>query len=239
MVWGQKQYLTSAQYQMWQTTGLLHLLVLSGQNITLLLGFFAILSKKFGIKAQLFITVLVAGFYLIVFGNEAPIVRSCIMAILSSIVLYQQTTTPSLFLLFLASSIMIVIKPSWLASLSFQLSFAATLGILLLYPYFLNKYKFKSNLSSMFFVSVSAQALTTPLLLVYFRQISLLVLPINVLVGFLVEPIMLAGVLTSLSALALPILSPVFSLVLFGLLSLLNLLIENAYPLSMLFQLRI
>ena len=239
MIWGQKQYLNSYQYKLWQTTGLLHLLVLSGQNITLLVGFFNILVKKWGIKWQLVVTLLVASFYLVVFGSEPPIIRSCLMAILSALVLYQQTTTPPLYLLFLTSATMLFFKPEWLTSLSFQLSFGATLGILWFYPIFQAKYKFKSELAMMFFVSLSAQIFSTPLLLIYFRQISLLVLPINVVVGLVVEPIMLVGVLTSLSALALPILTPVFSLVLFGLLSLLNLLVENAYPLSMLFQLRI
>ena len=239
MIWGQKQYLNAYQYKLWQTTGLLHLLVLSGQNITLLVGFFNILVKKLGTKYQVMVTFLVAGFYLVVFGSEPPIIRSCLMAILAALVLYQQTTTPPIFLLFLTSATMLFFKPEWLTSLSFQLSFGATLGILWFYPIFQTKYKFKSELASMFFVSLSAQIFTTPLLLIYFRQISLLVLPINVVVGLLVEPIMLVGVLTSLSTYLIPILTPIFSLVLFGLLSLLNMIVENAYPISMLFQLKI
>ena len=74
MIWGQKQYLTSQQYQVWQTTGLLHLLVLSGQNITLLVNFLQIFTKRLGLKWQLLITILVAIFDLVIFGTEAPIV---------------------------------------------------------------------------------------------------------------------------------------------------------------------
>ena len=101
MIWGQKQFLSSQQYQIWQTTGLLHLLVLSGQNITLLVGFAQIFSKRLNPKFGLFMTVAVAVFYLLVFGQDPPIVRASIMAILSSLALFSQTTSPPLYLLLL------------------------------------------------------------------------------------------------------------------------------------------
>ncbi len=239
MVWGQKQYLTSTQYQVWRTTGLLHLLVLSGQNITLLVNFLQIFTKRLGLRWQLLITVLVALFYLVIFGTEAPIVRASVMAILSSLVIFEQTTTPPLFLLFLSAGLMLIAKPEWLTSLSFQLSFAATGGILFFYPYFLAKIKFKSAFLKMFFVSLSAQILTTPLLLITFREMSLFTLPINTLVAFLVEPIMLIGVLTSLIGNWLPLLNLVLNLILFGLLGLLNWIVNFCYPLSLWLQLRI
>lgn len=239
MVWGQKQFLTSQQYQVWQTTGLLHLLVLSGQNITLLVGFVQIFGKRFGPKASLLITATVAGFYLLVFGQEPPIVRASIMAILSCLALFSQATSPPLYLLFFSVFLMLIVQPQWLQSLSFQLSVAATAGIMIFYPWFQARYRFKSSLASAFFLSLAAQIFTTPLLLFNFRQISLLVLPLNTLVSFLVEPIMLAGIILSLTGNWLTILSPLFSLILFGLLSILSWLVNVCYPWSLLFQLQL
>jgi competence protein ComEC len=239
MVWGQKQYLTSQQYQMWQTTGLLHLLVLSGQNITLLVGFLQIFVKGLALKFRLLVVISVALFYLLAFGGEAPIVRASTMAVLGALTIYLQTTAPPLVLLLLSALGMLAVKPEWLGSLSFQLSFAATFGIVVFYPLFLQRFRFKSELSKMFFVSLSAQILTTPLLLFVFRDVSLLTLPINTVVAFLVEPIMVVGVLVSLVGNLFPPLLPVFSLAFFGLLKFLSWLVAACYPLSLLFRLKI
>jgi len=239
MIWGQKQFLSSQQYQIWQTTGLLHLLVLSGQNITLLVGFAQIFSKRLNPKFGLFMTVAVAVFYLLVFGQDPPIVRASIMAILSSLALFSQTTSPPLYLLLLTVILMLIFQPQWLQSLSFQLSVASTAGIMFFYPRFQVKYRFKSELTSAFFLSLSAQILTTPLLLYNFRQISLLALPLNTLVSFLVEPIMFVGVSLSLIGNWLPLFSPLLSLVFFGLLAILNWLVNVSYPLSLHLQLQL
>lgn len=239
MVWGQKQYLTAYQYQIFRTTGLLHLLVLSGQNITLLMGFFAILTRYLGLKAKLLITVLIALFYVLVFGGEAPIVRAAIMATLSSLVILAQTTTPALLILAITSLVMLYFKPAWLNSLSFQLSVAATAGILLFYPYFQKQLRLRSTILSAFFLSLSAQIFTTPLLLLNFREISLISLPINAAVSFLVEPIMLIGVALSLLGQLFPLLGQLLGLVLLGLLRLLELMVELSFPFSQLMMLRI
>jgi len=243
MVWGQKSFLTSQQYQVWKTTGLLHLLVLSGQNITLLVGFLQIFSKQLGLYFQLGITVLVALFYLFVFGAEAPIVRASVMAILSSVTIFSQTVAPPLFLLFLTSLVMLSFRPDWLGSLSFQLSFGATLGIMLFYPRLKQWYKkrFRKNneLADMFFVSLSAQTFTTVLLLINFREASLLTLPINTVVAFLVEPIMVVGVLASIIGNLVPFLAPVIFLPLFGLIMILDWLVNLFYPLGVILKLYI
>ena len=239
MVWGQKSALSPDQYQMFSSTGLLHLLVLSGQNITLLVGFLGVLTKKLGVKVQLLLTIGAALFYLRVFGSEPPIVRASVMAILSALAVFLQAATLPLFLLALTALGMLIYQPEWLGSLSFQLSLAATLGILVFYPYFQNRWRFKSPLSQAFFLSLSAQILTTPLLLVNFRQFSLLTLPVNVVAGLLVEPIMGLGVLLSFVGNSLPLLGPLVALGLFGFLSLLAHLVEIVFPLSLIFTVRI
>ncbi len=232
MIWGQKQFLNPQQYQVWQTTGLLHLLVLSGQNITLLVGFVQIFGKRLGTRFGLTVTVLIAGFYLLVFGHEAPIVRAGIMAVLSSLALFSQNTAPPLYLLGLTTMLMLIIQPEWINSLSFQLSIAATAGILYFYPYFQARLRFRCDLAKAFFLSLSAQILTTPLILLNFRQISLLALPLNAAVSFLIEPIMFVGVVLSLTGNWLEVLGPILSLVLLGLLSTLNGLVNLAYRLG-------
>jgi len=239
MVWGQKDLLNSLQYQMFRSTGLLHLLVLSGQNITLLVGFFGLLTRRAGLKLQLFVTICIALFYLVVFGKEPPIIRASLMAILSSMAVLWQSPTIPIFLLGLTCLIMLVYEPGWLGSLSFQLSVAATLGILVFYPYFVSRFKRRNLVMSTLLLSLSAQILTTPLLLINFRQIPLLTLPINVLAAWLVEPIMVLGVALSVLGNFIPPLAPILSAGLFGFLNLLEHLVSLLYPFSLELTLRI
>lgn len=232
IVWGQKQYLSANQYQAWQVTGLLHLLVLSGQNIMLLVSFGNLLSERLGLKFRLMLTTAIASFYLLAFGGDPPIVRAAIMALLSVLAINWQKTTQSVLLLFISCLIMLILRPDWLGSLSFQLSVAATFGIQVLYPYFLSRYKTRNPLIQAFMIALSAQLATTPLLLINFRRLSLISLPLNVLASFLVEPIMIIGVATSLFGNFVPGITELGSLLLLGLVGILNWIINILLPLA-------
>src|SRR3989304_8096066 len=84
IVWGQKAYLTNENLDLFRQTGLLHLLVLSGENITLLLAFFNPLARLVGFRIRLAIIVVIACFYLVTFSAEPSIVRAALMAVIST-----------------------------------------------------------------------------------------------------------------------------------------------------------
>jgi competence protein ComEC len=88
-------------------------------------------------------------------------------------------------------------------------------------------------------LTLSAQIFTTPLLLIFFREYPLLSIPINLVVSFFVEPIMVFGILLSLLSLLGPIITFPLSLILFGLLQTLLTIISWLGHLSALFVLRI
>jgi len=239
MVWGQKQQLSPLQYQIFQKTGLLHLLVLSGQNITLLVGFFNGLGGIIGYRIKLTLTILVALFYLVVFHGDPPIVRASLMAIYSALVIFQQKFTPPLYVLGFITVLLLAIFPAWLTSVSFWLSVSATAGIYLFYPYFQRKYRFRSGLAQTFFLSLSAQILTTPILLLVFRELPLLTLPMNILVAWLVEPIMFFGVLMSLFGQIIQPVTQALAFIMFGLLQIMNYIVLIGYQVGERWMMRI
>lgn len=239
MIWGQKKGLPPDLYQQFQVTGLLHLLVLSGQNITLLLGCLEAFIKHKGLKWRLILTISIAMFYLCTFPTEAPIIRASIMAILSSLAWWESATTPSLIILGFTCLIMLGWHPEWLGSLSFQLSVAATFGILVFYPRLSARFKGFHPLRQSFLLSLSAQLGTFPLLLLNFREYSLLSLPINVLVAWLIEPIMLVGVIFSVLGAFLPLAAQIIALPLSLLLFILKTIVALLAPISQLFILRL
>ncbi len=234
MVWGQRQLLDADQFGAFRSTGLLHLLVLSGQNITLLVGFFQNLDKWLGYRLKIGLTMAVALFYLAVFSSEPPIVRASLMAVLNGLVILKERATPPLYIFFLTALVMLVFRSEWIGSLSFWLSMAATFGIYTLYRPLLKKLKIEALA-----LSVSAQVFTTPLLLLTFREFPLLALPMNVLVTVLVEPIMFFGVLLSLAYHLCPFLTIPLSFILFGILKLLLFLVELGHSLGSLLMIGI
>lgn len=114
--------------------------------------------------------------------------------------------------LFLTAVTMILIKPSILSNLSFQLSFLSTLGIIL---FAREKYveakkinhenslfsSFKKALKDDFKVSLSAQLFTLPVILYNFHRVSFISPIANVATGWLVAPITYLGFLAVLISL--------------------------------------
>lgn len=180
-------------YDELRRVGLLHLVVLSGINITLLAALTATLTSRIPKKFSLLLTILVVILFVLFVGAKPPIVRAGIMGILSAgAILYGRPYLALYGLLFSAVCIGIV-SPEWLGTVSFQLSFGATAGIILFGARgssFGDGYV-KRELRT----SLAAQVFTTPLIFWYFKQISLISLLANVLVAGLILPLMIFGFL--------------------------------------------
>jgi len=126
------------------------------------------------------------------------------MGSLSLLAVYFGRQSWSLLSLVLAAGIMLIINPSWIDNLSFQLSFLATLGIIIFG-------QTKYSKSQSFFdevmrelkislrITLAAQAFTLPLIFFTFRQVSLISPVTNVLIGWTIVPIMVLGFVLSIS----------------------------------------
>ncbi len=178
-------------------TGLIHILVVSGLHV----GFFAsicvFIFKLTGLKLKYvyLLTIPAIFFYAFITGANAPAVRAAVMAscILLSLILKRE---PLIYNAVALSALLIFIfNPQTLFTASCQLSFAATLGIIYLYPKIRgifsrikNKiYKFILDIIS---VTFSAQLALLPVLMFYFAKLSVISIFTNVLIvpaaGFLV-----------------------------------------------------
>ena len=209
IVIGRPLFVTDHFYQSLKDVGLIHIVVLSGMNITLLTAIImnAIVPFVGRTIASLVTIVLIIGFVIMV-GAEAPIIRAAIMGILALVGLLFGRQTIALWLLFLSGAIMVIINHTWLTSISFQLSFSATLGIILFgsvnvnvdigtdvdkvkkRPPFLWKY-FLEELR----ISLAAQVFTLPIIFWYFRQVSLISPIANILVAWSIAPIMILSII--------------------------------------------
>lgn len=200
---GVKQGLGETLEADFRTTGIIHIVVLSGYNIMLIVTFVlyifgSFLSKRGQIIAGV---ITIAGFALMV-GLSATVVRACLMATL--LLLAEATGRHYLALraLLLAGAFMLLVNPYLLIfDIGFQLSFLATLGLILLAPIlerFLTKIPNWFGIRLFVLATVSTQIIVLPLLLYYMGQFSVLAVIVNVLVLPMVPLAMLLAFLTGL-----------------------------------------
>ena len=90
---------------------------------------------------------------------------------------------------------MLLYNPAWLVSISFQLSFLATVGVVIVSPVLVNYLQFLPDLIKQdLAVSLSAQLLTTPIIAINFHQLSLIGILVNSLILWIVPPVMILGI---------------------------------------------
>ncbi len=191
-------------YQQMRTVGLLHLVVLSGMNIVLMSAIITDLTSRFSKQISTMITILTIILFIIFVQPQAPIVRAGIMSIATFAGIIYGKRIYVYYSFILSAFFIWMFWPDWIRSISFQLTYAATLGILLFGK--TNTKEDKTGFKSKVFQTVwseikpsfAAQLFTAPIIFIYFRQISLIAPLSNLMVSFLVGPLMFFGFLTSI-----------------------------------------
>jgi len=194
---------TKEFYEQLKIVGLLHLVVISGINITILASIVTQITQLFSKKISILITMLTIIFFVLFVGIQAPILRAAFMSILTFVAYYTGRKNYSLYTLFLSFIFSLLLFPKWLKTISFQLSYAATLGIILFGEKNLKKSEnsfinFYNQIKADFKTSLAAQIFTVPIIFIYFKQISLIAPIANVMVSFLVPFLMVLGFLTAI-----------------------------------------
>ncbi|MFZ5844938.1 MAG: ComEC/Rec2 family competence protein, partial [Patescibacteria group bacterium] len=132
ILFGTKAMLSKELYQALVTTGTLHIVALSGMNITILINlvhllFLGFISRRL---SSLLTMGVITGFVWFV-GPSASVVRAAIMGGIGLLAVVFGRQTWAILSWLLAVSTMLLLNFSWLTDLSFQLSALATLGIIL------------------------------------------------------------------------------------------------------------
>ncbi len=179
-------------------TGLTHIIAISGFNITVIISFLAgFLLRKTRRSVRFFSAGLVIILFTLLVGASASVVRAAIMGILGLLALSLGRKSESLTLLLLALFGMVLYHPvSLILDLGFQLSFLATLGLIIVSPH-LEKWTKRVPsfwmLKETLLTTLSAQIMVLPLLLVQFEKFSLIAPLSNILVLPVISLIMMLG----------------------------------------------
>jgi competence protein ComEC len=188
-------------------SGTLHIVALSGMNITILMSVLSLMLLPFVSRrlTSLIVVLGITGFIAFV-GPSPSVVRAGIMGSIGLFAIVFGKLKWGLLSLTLAVLGMLLLMPEWIKDLSFQLSVLATLGILL-YGGSAPRDRYKRprslwqetlgiitrGLRDDLRITLSAQVFTIPLILFAFGRISLISPLANVLIGWTIAPLTVLG----------------------------------------------
>ncbi len=113
-------------------TGTIHVVVVSGQNLMIVAGVFLAMAKYVGKRQSLVLALLAVFAYALLTGFEPPVVRATIMVLVSTLAIFLGREANVIWSILMAGLAIVLIWPQALFEVSFQLTFAATLGIVTL-----------------------------------------------------------------------------------------------------------
>ena len=135
VLFGIKKQMPENFWQNLRKTGTLHLVVASGQNVTLVAGFLIetlviFISRRKAVVLAMIGIIL----YVLMVGAEAPVVRAGIMIGFTYLAqIFGREQNGGVGLVF-AAAVMLLLSPLMLFDIGFQLSFMAMAGIITIYP---------------------------------------------------------------------------------------------------------
>ncbi len=189
---GQRTDISKETYDNYKDAGAVHILALSGLHIGILLLVLQFLLRPLeylphGKKITLLLSVLLLWGFAFLAGLSASIVRACTMFSFVAYALYLNRPSNTFNILALSMFfILLFINPNLLFQVGFQMSYAAVLAIVWIYPLLQKMWYPKSKpiryLWQLLSVSIAAQLGVLPISLFYFHQFPALFFISNLLI---------------------------------------------------------
>lgn len=200
LIIGLKQQLPETVATVFQRTGLSHVTAVSGYNVTIVIIWIAFLLTYISRRVVFPGTILATIVFVVLSGAGASVMRSGILAVLILIGKFIGRKVYYPILILLVADLMLFFNPYALKNdISFQLSFLAFVGLLILSsPLTKNRYLtfIPENIRKVLAETLGAQILVLPVLIYNFGLVSLVAPLANILVLPLVPLTMMLGFLT-------------------------------------------
>lgn len=177
-------------------SGLVHILAVSGLHVGFIGGAALFLGRRLGLRgwATSCSTIAVLAFYAMMADLRPSVVRAAVMAAAAIIAHTGRWDKDSLNVLALAGLVLLLPSPGLLADAGFQLSFAATAGLLVLRPGLEARLRFLPRLLRLpASVSLAAQLAVAPISLYHFDRLSLVALVANLAIVPVVGVVVVLG----------------------------------------------
>lgn len=207
IIFGDTSQIGDEDWEMYRRSGVVHLFAVSGFHLSVILGLiWSLLSLKDvkPLKRLIMGTMLFLALYYFV-GWSVSLIRAMIMAFLSLLAFVLNRKEDLLTNLGIAGLLILIAFPGQILLSGFQLSFAATFGIIYLYPY-IERYPINRLIS----IVIAVQLVTLPLVIYHFHLISIFIPLANVFASILGSIIIILGFIGCSLAWLLPFLAAPF-----------------------------
>ncbi len=203
MLLGDEVNLDEDLRQSYAETGIIHIIAISGGNVSIFFVVISALLWWLRHKKHLWIKYAVAlplvWFYVVMAGAPPSAVRAAIMFSLLAVSVMLQKNGNGLNQLLATAFLLLCAQPVWLFSVGFQLSFVAVLSLILFYKPI---YKWVSPVNKIgkllwgtVAASIAAEILTAPLVVYYFHMFPLLFLVANAFAYLFMGLVLVAGMI--------------------------------------------
>lgn len=204
---GDDSYLQPDTDEAFRTSGLAHLLALSGLHIGIIIMFITVClswmrPSRYGYRI-FYILIIAASFAYAAFAGMTPsVVRAaCMVAVLCVSAIFQRRANVYNSLC-VAIFLWLIINPLWLFAPGFQMSVCAVLGITIALRA-VNAYRIRrtwvKKALRIVIVPMAAMAATAIPAMAYFHTFPLYFLPANILASIAIAPMMFCGVLLAIA----------------------------------------
>jgi competence protein ComEC len=181
---GERGDLDPELFTKFQDSGAIHLLVASGGNV----GFVMFMSVavciflRLGLKSRLAVSLAVAGLYTLVAGADAPLLRAYFMAVCGALGFFLGRNSGLFQGLILSCLAILIVWPASLFETGFQMSFLATLAIIMTAGNFRLPEKWPRGVYffyQIFLATLASQLVLLPIFTTAFYKVSLAGLAAN------------------------------------------------------------
>lgn len=203
ILWGDSSDLPKSIKSDFQSTGLTHVMAVSGANMTLLAQMLSYLLFFLPIRIRYSIIIVAMIFFCSLVGMSAAVLRAGVMALISAIAVIIGKKYWAIGAFNLVVLLAFLYKPAIIFyDVGFQLSCAATLGLIFLQPVLLKCFKFIpwKSIRETIATTLTASIVTLPIVLYYFSTWY----PLSILVNILLLPVV--GIISTVLYMVTPLL---------------------------------
>ena len=194
-----------------RAAGLSHALAASGFHLSVLLGAVLAVGRHLGTLPRLLLAGGAMLLFVVLAGPQPSVVRAVLMGAMALLAVESGRRGRPLGLLALTAALMLLVRPGWLHAVGFQLSVAATAGLVVSagpleqglkrrIPAWLAPTWSAPALA----VPLAAMAWTLPLQLLHFGAVPLYAVPANLVASPLLTPLTLGAMVLALIAVLVP-----------------------------------
>ncbi len=197
-----------------KSSSMSHVLAISGMHVSyVMLGMQLILDKLVNSrKLKNYMMIGILGFFVVITGMAPSCLRACIMSVMMLVSQNFYRKNNFYITILFTFLLLLLMNPYHIFSVGMWLSFGGTLGIVLFHKFFKRfieckfkiKSKFLKSFLGVFLVSFSAQILILPIMIYCFNTVSFTFFVSNLLIYFLVGPLLALGYMSLILGALLP-----------------------------------